>query len=139
MVAVTVAGQPRDYLVEPQAFGGGQVELRDQGEEVERHRAAGAAIQAGLAHTVERLMHRNGYTRRTLARTTRIQPERLGRLLRGERWITLPDVVALGMALEIDLIRYAYPSLPTADSRGEDVIWLEPPGVGQPVTASWDD
>lgn len=84
-------------------------------------------------------MHRNGYTRRTLARTTRIQPERLGRLLRGERWITLPDVVALGMALEIDLIRYAYPSLPTADSRGEDVIWLEPPGVGQPVTASWDD
>lgn len=126
---MTVAGQPRDYLVEPQAFGGGQVDLKYQGDEIERHRAAGAAIQAGIVHTVERLMHRNGYTRRTLARTTGIQPERLGRLLRGERWITLPDIVALGVALEIDLIRYAYPAMPTAGTQGEDIIWLEPPGA----------
>lgn len=74
-------------------------------------------------------MHRNGYTRRTLARATGIHSERLGRLLRGERWITLPDIVALGAALEIDLIRYAYPALPTASTRGEDHVWLEPPGA----------
>lgn len=55
-------------------------------------------------------MHRTGYTRRPLARATEIHPERLGRLLCGERWIALPEIVALGMTLEIDLIRDAYPA-----------------------------
>lgn len=126
---VTVKGQPREYLVEPQAFGGGQVELLPQPDPDGHHIASAAAIQAGVAHTVDRLMHQQGHTRRTLARSTGIPQERLGRLLRGERWMTLPDLVALGAELEHDLIQFAYPAHPTTAKTADALVWMAPPEV----------
>lgn len=63
-----------------------------------------AWLQAAVARAVRTSLDRRGETVRALAKAAAIPEDRLGRILRGEVWMRLEDVVAIGLALDVDLL-----------------------------------
>lgn len=61
--------------------------------------------QHRVVQTIRRLMLHRGWRQSTLAAATGISSGRLSRVLSGEAWVHVYDLVALGRVLGLDLVQ----------------------------------
>lgn len=104
---MAVPKHPRDFFEVPQMFGSGAVRVRDDlGRDRRlRDRATAAVHQHRVVQTVQRLMLSQGLKQTSLAAATGISSRRLSRVLTGEAWVHVYDLVALGRVLGLDLVQ----------------------------------
>lgn len=99
--------KPRDYLKTPQVFGETpDAPLRDdlhESGDPEFTRASAARLQSSLAHTALTTMRAKHMKMAGLSERSGIKPRQLYRLLHGESWMQIHDIVGLSRALNRDL------------------------------------
>lgn len=110
--------QPRDYLDEPELFADPNAsvkkDLKAEGS-AHRHDAVAAELQSVIAYTVKSRVKIDGRNLNAVATSAGMDYKRLYRLLTGQTWIKLADIVGLSYVLSIDLARiYEY--------RGKDMV-----------------
>lgn len=99
--------RPKDYLVIPQLFGRPGIEIREEHRQnafgVGGQRATAAELQSIISLHIGLQMRRARLTQAETASEARITTRQLHRILTGETWMKLPDLVGLSQALKTDL------------------------------------
>ena len=129
--------QPRDYLDEPELFADPNAsvkkDLKAEGS-AHRHDAVAAELQSVIAYTVKSRVKIDGRNLNAVAASAGMDYKRLYRLLTGQTWIKLADVVGLSYVLGTDLARiYEYRGKDLAGyRRAQDALFREPGAILQP-------
>lgn len=123
--AMTDPTHPRDFFEVPQAFGAVGAKLRDdlgQDRRV-RDRATAAVHQHRVVQSIHKLTRHGSLKKTALSKASGISSRRLSRVLTGEAWMHLYDLVALGRVLGLDLVQVR-----VIDDLTFEASWASGPG-----------
>lgn len=115
--------RPRDALATPSAFGDSAPELAPSAVGTAQGRAA--LVQSRIMAAVRARIGERGTSRAWVASQCGFSDRHLRRLMAGEQWVRLIDVVALSQALEVDLILLVGPQGPDGKRRPVRLAELE--------------
>lgn len=106
MLSPVSTKQPRELLETPELFADLNVPIsKEYSTGIHHHDAVAAQLQSVIAYTVKSVIKTQGRRQKIVAEQAGMDYKRLYRLLRGETWMKMSDIVGLSRALDMDLAR----------------------------------